>query len=174
MATRGATSLVTAITLSASLPALPCSFRLADLLTGVCPFQDRVVPRNAELRIFGFDDGLTTLTLTRPDGTIVDVTLAADNVSTIVVGAGLLDPGAHFLTIEGREQTDRIVAFTVSEDVDDDVPAAPLAFAQRHTTGELFPNSCQSEWPSDVVQIAVDSDDALAFATLDGELRGEP
>ncbi|MDP2345631.1 MAG: hypothetical protein Q8O67_32100 [Deltaproteobacteria bacterium] len=69
------------------------------------------------------------------------------------------------LTIDGGERGERTVPFTVLDDFDEDRPAAPLASAGRVTTGTLTGDTCEPDWPTDVVVIAVDSDDPMAFAS---------
>ncbi len=163
---------VTAVLLSSS-SALPCSIFLQDLFTGTYLFEGRTIPRNAELRVRGFDTR-TTLPLTRPDGALVEAVVDSDDITPFLVVDGLLDPGEWSVTIADPAGAlpARTVTFTVTDDVDNDAPVAPDATASRATEGSLDGDSCQPAWPTDVVHIGVAGDDPLAVASRDGERRG--
>lgn len=162
--------LLSLVCLTASSSALPCSLRVPDLLTGTYAFEDRTVPRNAELR-FGAVADLPTVPLTLPDGSVVEVPVGADDVSGFLDFEGELAPGDHSINLPARAETGqagRTISFTVSDEVDDDAPSAPEVSASRHTGGSITGDSCSSEWPTDEVTIIVEGDAPFAFASRDG------
>lgn len=168
--------LVVFLVLGTSTAALPCSFSLVDLFRGRTTFEGQRVPRNAELRIFAFDIDVSELDvrLTRPDGTVVGIAVDQDDLSAFFVVDGLLDPGANVIRIDNGSEI-RALAFDVTDQLDDEPPGTPVASGSHRTEGQLFndPFSCfPREWPEGVVYINVDSDDAMAFASHDGEARG--
>ncbi|MDP2345630.1 MAG: hypothetical protein Q8O67_32095 [Deltaproteobacteria bacterium] len=87
-------ALVMGVILTTSTSALACFTPIADFFTGPCPFEGQEVPRNSELRLFGFDEGVQRLPLTVPDGRIVDVEVARDQLSAFLVITELV-PGPH-------------------------------------------------------------------------------
>lgn len=148
------------------MPARACSTRAPDFFDGLFFFEGREIPRNAELRTAAFGEE-TPVPLTRPDGSIVELEVGVDEFGQFLAVDGLLDPGEHALSIvapEG-ELPDRIVTFTVSDEIDDDAPDAPLASASRATIGVPFGDSaqCQIDWPTDRVTVRVTTPEALAF-----------
>ena len=161
-------ALIFAIAASASTDATACLFRFQTLFETFCPFEGLELPRTAELRV-GAEGSAT---LTRPEGTRVDVEAAAIDGQGPRLATGVLEPGPHVLSVlaDDLDTAPREIEFSIGEDSDDQATPAPLVTARHHIEGEIFSaDGCGSEtWPFDVVDLSIETDEPLAPVTAGG------
>lgn len=176
-----AAALIAATSTTWSTPSRACLYRIPDFTAQPIAWEGKRLPLNATLQSHHLrsDNGALVVTLRDAAGDEQPADLVDDEDGLQrVVPIAPLTPGRWTLIITGTDvdgtTLEREVAFEILDIVDDAPPAPPLVTYHYETSGDLFPNSCQNQWPTTQAIASLDEAtdfDDVAFIENNDNLR---